>query len=201
MTAKIDDENLNIFDKWILSRLYNEVQTVENNLGNCRFNLAVLAIRIFLWDQFCSIYLVSHNFDQLERINFPNIYICFFFFFFFQESSKPILWGDSLPEIRCTIAVLFNCLETSLRLLSPFMPYLTEELYHALPLLENFEPSESIMISDFPRPENWEKYSNEEIQKSMDSILKIMKETRKIKDINFLRKDVPGKKKITFFLF
>lgn len=97
-----------------------------------------------------------------------------------------------MPDKKRTFVILFNCFETSLRLLSPFMPYVTEELYQNLPKLKDFHPEESIMISKLPRAEDWEKYSNEELNVNMNSILEMIKEIRRVKKDYYLRMEVPG---------
>jgi valyl-tRNA synthetase len=96
--------NLSLADKWILSRLNRTVDKVTKALERFRFNDASNSLYEFFWHEFCDWYL---------------------------ELIKPIL-TTSNPESEATKAVLFHVLETSLRLLHPFMPFITEEIWQHL---------------------------------------------------------------------
>ena len=68
----------------------------------------------------------------------------------FQETTKPVL---KVPDTRAAVMAcrtLLCCLDTALRALSPFMPFVTEELYHHLPHLRDHCRSESIMVAPYP---------------------------------------------------
>ncbi len=114
------DCELGIFDQWILGELENTVWSVDRNLAEYRFNEAAKAIYAFFWGSFCDWYL---------------------------ELIKPLLFGK-LGETAQTAAyaTLFRVLDESLRLLHPFMPFVTEELFSLLPGNRG-----SIMLADFPR--------------------------------------------------
>ena len=72
------------------------------------------------------------------------------------ETAKPVFAGDDVAAQDATRAVLWTCLETGLRLLHPFMPFLTEELWQRLPLPADGGRAESIMIAPWPEaPEGW----------------------------------------------
>ncbi|MBI2468558.1 MAG: valine--tRNA ligase, partial [Candidatus Rokubacteria bacterium] len=111
-------------DRWILSRLARTVTAVRGALGTYRFNDAASAIYQFLWHEYCDWYV---------------------------EWSKLTLYRGEDPAVRARAqATLVVVLETTLRLLHPFMPYLTEEVWQRLP--KGRKPPESIMIARFPRP-------------------------------------------------
>lgn len=68
-----------------------------------------------------------------------------------QEAIKPVLKGQSQGERDCALQTLWTCVDAGLRILSPFMPYLTEELYQRLPRRRG--KRQSVMECDYPRPE------------------------------------------------
>jgi len=106
-------------DRWILSRLRNVTAAVVEALDTYRFNDAAGAVYNFVWHEFCDWYL---------------------------EAVKPTLYGKKGPENRrATLAVLSRALKDTLTLLHPFMPFVTEELWHRLP-----QTSGSIMQARFP---------------------------------------------------
>jgi len=115
-------------DRWIRSRLAQTVSAVRRALRAYRFNDAAAAIYQFLWHEYCDWYL---------------------------EWSKLTLYRGEDPGARArTQATLLTVLETTLRLLHPFMPYLTEEVWQRLPKGRAAPPS--IMIARFPGPKGRE---------------------------------------------
>jgi valyl-tRNA synthetase len=94
-------------DRWIRSRLARTISGVRKALGAYRFNEAAGAIYQFLWHDYCDWYL---------------------------EWSKLTLYhGEDVAVRARTQATLLEVLETTLRLLHPFMPYVTEEVWQRLP--------------------------------------------------------------------
>jgi valyl-tRNA synthetase len=108
-------------ERWIRSRLAATVRDVRRALRQYRFNDAAGAVYQFLWHEYCDWYL---------------------------EIAKLALYGTDDPaRRRRTQHALVTVLETTLRLLHPFMPFITEELWQRLP-----HEGESIMIAPYPRP-------------------------------------------------
>ncbi len=112
-------QHLESADKWILSRFNSTVREVTENLTRYELGVAVQKIYDFLWDEFCDWYI---------------------------EMVKPRLYGENMEESRsaamyCLTAVLAG----SMKLLHPYMPFITEEIFCTL---QSKEPS--IMISDWP---------------------------------------------------
>jgi valyl-tRNA synthetase len=110
-------------DRWILGRLAGTVGEVRRALTAYRFNEAAGAVYQFLWHDYCDWYL---------------------------EWSKPVLYRGDDPAARArTQATLLEVLETTLRLLHPFMPFLTEEIWQRLP--KPAGAPASLMIARYPR--------------------------------------------------
>jgi valyl-tRNA synthetase len=110
-------------ERWIRSRLARTVDGVRKALAAYRFNDAAGAIYQFLWHEFCDWYL---------------------------EWSKLTLYRGDDPAARArTQATLVEVLETTLRLLHPFMPFITEEIWQRLPKGKGVPAS--IMVARFPR--------------------------------------------------
>jgi len=111
---------LALSDKWILTRLNQVITDVDNALEAYRFNDAANAVYSFTWHSFCDWYI---------------------------ELSKENLYGENLQKKKTTQKVLFHVLEKLLRLLHPFMPFITEEIWQSLP---GQRPVLSIMTGDWP---------------------------------------------------
>ena len=108
-------------DRWILSRLNHTIHVVTTELEAYRFDLAANALYQFIWHEYCDWYL---------------------------ELIKPTLQNQASPDAPGTRQTLVDTLETTMRLLHPFMPFLTEEIWHTLP-----HQGESIVVQRYPTPE------------------------------------------------
>ena len=93
-------------ERWILSRLQGTIERVNTSLGTYDFDEACGALYEFVWNEFCD---------------------------WFVELSKPALQGDDLSAKQQVRGTLYTALETTLRLLHPIMPFVTEEIWQALP--------------------------------------------------------------------
>jgi valyl-tRNA synthetase len=106
-------------DRWILAELNSTVEQVTRSLEEYRFHELAQVLYHFFWDDFCDWYI---------------------------ELSKPLVAsGEATPEARAARARIAYVLETSLRLLHPLMPFITEEIWQRLP-----HEGESIMLAPFP---------------------------------------------------
>lgn len=116
--------SLDLASRWILSRLAATVDEVNSALGEYRFNDAANSIYQFVWHEFCDWYI---------------------------EMAKPVLYGESGNKSGVLSCLLYT-LETTLRLLHPFMPYVTEEIWQSIPHIrsQGSEVRESIVISNYP---------------------------------------------------
>ncbi len=112
-------------DRWILSRANQAISQVRQGLDSYKFNEAASAVYQFLWHEFCDWYI---------------------------ELIKPVLYQDEDPAQKWVAQnTLARVLDTSLRLLHPFMPFITEEIWQALPGNQG-----SIMVAEFPRVQEGE---------------------------------------------
>jgi valyl-tRNA synthetase len=137
--------------RWIFSRLSNVSDEVAHALSAYRFDEAANAVYQFFWGEFCDWYLELVKL----RLNFPIT----------DLSSRPesALFADvaerpAVPAVHndvsaITLNALVGVFEAALRLLSPFMPFLTEELWHALyASVGSPSPAKSIALTRYPLP-------------------------------------------------
>ncbi len=138
------DLSLNIWDKWILSRLSNTIKSVEKYLEKYQISFACRTLTNFLWNDYCDWYLEAAK----TRLYAKNR----------QNADGPI--GDededvspsekkSHSEKTTAVFILWYVMERYLRTLHPFMPFITEKIWQDIP-----HEGESIMISRFPGFEN-----------------------------------------------
>lgn len=111
-------------DRWIRSRLEATLVQIEDAYDNYRFDLASQALYDFIWNEFCDWYL---------------------------ELSKPVLWDEAAEPAEQLAArqALLGVLEQSLRMLHPFMPFLTEEIWQTVAPLAGMR-GDSIMLAPWP---------------------------------------------------
>ncbi|MCE5281261.1 MAG: class I tRNA ligase family protein, partial [Deltaproteobacteria bacterium] len=118
--AAVQPGDLSLADRWILSRLERTVADVVRGLDEYRYNDAAAALYQFVWHELCDWYL---------------------------ELIKPVLYGDrDAAGKRAAQRTLLSVLTTSLKLLHPFMPFLTEEIWQHL-----VADGTSVMVSEFPK--------------------------------------------------
>jgi len=132
---------------WILSRLADTVNQMNVGWKTYDFTKATDAIYSFWLNQLCAVYL---------------------------ESSKPVFNSDDEDLKKTNRNTLYNCYEIGLRLLHPFMPYVTEELWQHLPRRSG-DP-ESIMIA--PYPNDLDSWRNETIEQEMNVVQDIVHHLR-----------------------
>ena len=129
--SMVDKSRFTVEDKWILTELNTLVSEVSANLDKYEFGVALSKIVDFLWDRFCDWYI---------------------------EISKSRLF-DKECETRLEAQYILNfVLGTAMKLLHPFMPFVTEEVYSNL-ILDN--KADSIMISEWPKAEEIPSYPEE----------------------------------------
>jgi valyl-tRNA synthetase len=118
------DFTLSLADRWIISRLQRAEEEVGKALDSHRFDHAAQAIYEFIWNEYCDWYL---------------------------ELSKPVLWDANATAAakKGTRRTLIRVLETTLRLLHPFMPFITEEIWQRVAPLAG-KSGATIMLQPYP---------------------------------------------------
>ena len=114
----IEECNLDASDKWILSRFNGAVREVTENMEKYELGMAAQRLYDFMWSEFCDWYI---------------------------ELTKPRLYGTDAAEKNTALSVLCFVLAGTMKLLHPFMPFITEEIYTHLP-----GSDETIMLSAWP---------------------------------------------------
>jgi valyl-tRNA synthetase len=111
--------------RWIVAELHGTAEKVNQALGNYRFDDAANAIYQFFWGSFCDWYL------EIVKLSLD-----------FSEAADK-------ARVTAALTTLLSVFESSLRLLSPFMPFLTEEIWHAV--YDGKPPAKSIALTRFPQ--------------------------------------------------
>ena len=140
---------LPVEDRWILSRLNRTVSSVTSLMKDFQFGESQRQIYDFLWGEFCDWYI------EIAKIRL-----------------------SSGTETLSPIPVLVHVLETSLRLLHPYMPFVTEELWQNLKsrLPSDWPATESIMVATYPEAEDT--IIDSEAERVMESVIEIIHSVR-----------------------
>ncbi len=145
--SKVDKSKFTMADKWILSRVNTLVKEVTENLEHFELGIALHKLYEFIWEEFCDWYI---------------------------ELVKPSLFDREDSTRLETQWVLNFVLSTAMKLLHPYMPFITEEIYMNL-----INDDESIMISKWPEYDEALCFSEDE--KNMDLIMNAIKAVRNIR--------------------
>ena len=140
-------ENLNLLDQWILNRLNEVINDVDGNMDKFEFGNVGSELYDFIWNDFCSWYI---------------------------ELAKETLYGDDEEAKKATRSTLVYVLNAIVRLLHPFMPFVTEEIYLAIP-----HKCESIVISSWPKADP--AFTNDKIDDQFAYLIDIVKAIREIR--------------------
>ncbi|MDD8048191.1 MAG: valine--tRNA ligase [Thomasclavelia sp.] len=143
----IDSSNLNLCDKWILNRLNNVIKEVETNMDKFEFVNVGSELYKFIWNDFCSWYI---------------------------ELSKVHLNSENAKEKEASLNTLVYVLNAIVKMLHPFMPFVTEEIYQTIPHLH-----ESICLSSYPQIND--EFNNEDIADQFDYLIDVIKGIREIR--------------------
>ena len=145
-------------DKWILSRLNDTVQAVTENMNKFELGIAVQKVYDFMWDEFCDWYI---------------------------EMVKPRLYkADDRASRLAALWTLQKVLISGLKLLHPYMPFITEEIFTTIQSKE-----ESIMISSWPEARDDFSFPHEE-----EAIENIKDAVRAVRAVRNERKVAPSRK-------
>ncbi|MBA2494590.1 MAG: class I tRNA ligase family protein, partial [Acidobacteria bacterium] len=165
-------ENLSIADRWIISRLNKTALNVNKALETYQFHEAVQLLYHFFWDDFCDWYI---------------------------ELVKDEITSEQINTKRDTArSRIITILEQALRLLHPFMPFLTEELWQKLPEVSNalhnsaYKNAEaSIMLTDYPQGDV--SMIDEKAESEMQAVIELISKVRNIRaEMNIKPSDKPA---------
>ncbi len=159
--AEADPAALTAADRWILSRVNRLAKEVTSNMDSFELGIAVQKIYDFIWDEFCDWYI---------------------------EMVKPRLWNREDTSREAALWTLKHVLIHALKMLHPYMPFITEEIFC------NLSEEESIMIS------SWPEYREEWNFAAEEHAISMIKEA--VRGIRNVRTDmnVPNSKKATVYV-
>ena len=161
---KPDDALLTPADRWILSAVNTLAKDVTENMDKYELGIAVQKVYDFIWDEFCDWYV--------------------------ELAKYRIYHAEEDPEAaNCVLWVLKTVLGQALKLLHPFMPFITEEIYSAL-----VPEEESLMMSEWPKyKDEWNFPADENVMEHVKAI------TRGIRNIRS-EMDVPNSRKTKVYI-
>lgn len=153
----VDLSHLSMVDKWIIGRFNDTLVSVENNMDRFEFALVGNELYNFVWDDFCSWYI---------------------------ELSKASLNGEDEVSKKATVSTLVMILSGIVRILHPFMPFVTEEIYLSLPHLEN-------SINQAKWPEKIEVSMSEGENEDVSCLITMIQAVREIKTQYSIKPSTP----------
>lgn len=142
-----EDINFRIEDKWIISKLNTLISEIKINMDNYDLGVAIDKIYGFIWNEFCDWYI---------------------------EIVKPRLYNKENPSRKTAQYVLNKVLAELLKLLHPFMPFVTERIYKEL-----YNNDKSIMISKYPEYDKNLEFKTEE--EAIEELKEVITEIRNIR--------------------
>ena len=156
-SPKYSKEDLTPADKWILSKLNSLIMEVTNLIDNYELGIAIQKIYDFIWEYYCDWYI---------------------------EMVKPRLYNKNDPTRNIALWTLKEVLINSLKLLHPYAPFITEEIFNSIQ-----DEEDTIVLS------NWPKYNKEFVFEKEEKDIEIIKTA--VKNIRYLRAEmnvVPSRK-------
>jgi valyl-tRNA synthetase len=140
----IDTKELEPEDKWIITRLNKVIGDVKSNLDKYELGLAAQRVYDFIWEDYCDWYI---------------------------EMTKTRLYGEDKTSRATAQQVLVSVLRDTLKLLHPFMPFITEEIWQHLP-----GKSDALIMEAWPKPDSASLF--EESEKNIEFIKSAIKGIR-----------------------
>ncbi|KHJ83777.1 Anticodon-binding domain protein, partial [Oesophagostomum dentatum] len=140
-----------IMDKWILSRAAYAVSRCNTDMDTYNFTQYTTTLYDFWLYDLCDIYL---------------------------ESVKPVISSGTEEARERAKAALYHCVETGLRLISPVMPFLSEELWQHLPRLPNHPPS--IVVHAYPEPSEYP-FNDEQVEADVAFAMSVIRTVRSLR--------------------
>ena len=157
-----ESSKLTIADKWVLSKLNTLIADVTDNLEKYELGIAVQKVYDFLWDTYCDWYI---------------------------ELTKARLYSEDADQKQTALQVLVYVLDQTLRLLHPFMPFITEQIWQSIP-----HEGDALIVADWPVFREDLMFKTEEAQ--MESVMNAIRAIRNRRaDMN-----VPPSKKAALYI-
>ena len=157
-----DKSKLAVEDKWILTKLEECVKSVNTNLDKYELGVALSSIYDFLWDYYCDWYIELTKTSITPKSNESSMS---------AELTKTSVSSEDKERSLTAQNTLAYVLRETLKLLHPFMPFITEEIYSSLPGEEGF-----IMVKDYP--EYREDFTFAAAEEDMNRIIDAIKAIR-----------------------
>ena len=155
-------DTLEIADKWILSKLNTLIAQVTDNLERYELGIAVQKVYDFIWDDYCDWYI---------------------------ELTKARLYGEEAQSKQTAIQVLVYVLDQTLRLLHPFIPFITEEIWQSIP-----HQGQALIVAPWPKTGAALAFPQEETQ--MEAVTQAIRAVRARR----AEMNVPPSKKATLYV-
>ena len=155
-------DTLEIADKWILSKLNTLIAQVTDNLERYELGIAVQKVYDFFWDDYCDWYI---------------------------ELTKARLYGEEAQSKQTAIQVLVYVLDQTLRLLHPFIPFITEEIWQSIP-----HQGQALIVAPWPKTDAALAFPQEETQ--MEAVTQAIRAVRARR----AEMNVPPSKKATLYV-
>ena len=144
-----DQADLTLADRWIISRANTVAKDMTENMEKFELGIAVSKVHDFIWDEFCDWYIEIAK----QRI--------------YDREKNP-------KGASCALWVLRETLKNALKLMHPFMPFVTEEIYHALSDNDDF-----LMLSNWPVCD--EDKNDPEAEKFMNQVMEMVRGIRAVR--------------------
>jgi valyl-tRNA synthetase len=147
--------HLSVFDQWIITKLADVEKKVQDALEAERFSDASTALYQFIWNQFCDWYI---------------------------EFSKPMMTSSSAEEKQTTQLVMAQVLNRMIRLLHPFCPFVTEEIYKHMPI-----KGKACIVDQYPTPAKDKEllsFANAQAETEVDLVKEVITAIRNIRGEN-----------------
>ena len=155
-------QELEIADKWVLSKLNTLIAEVTDNMERYELGIAVQKIYDFIWDTYCDWYI---------------------------ELTKARLYSEDASRKNTALQVLVYVLDQTLRLLHPFMPFITEEIWQSLPQRQT-----ALIVAQWPVSSEELNFATEEAH--MESVMNAIRAIRNRR----AEMNVPPSKKATLYV-
>ncbi|MBO4251460.1 MAG: valine--tRNA ligase [Clostridia bacterium] len=158
----IKEVKLTVADKWIITRLNKTIKDVTVNMEKYEMGVALANLYDFVWSDFCDWYI---------------------------EFTKPVLYGEDELKTNETVSVLIYVLDKIIKLLHPFLPFITEQIYRNMPNSDGF-----LMLKEFPKYDTKQNYSV--AVSEIETVKEIIKTVRNVK----AKTGAAPSKKITLYV-